>query len=44
MQKQFNKFEGNIEEHALILYNRSKRKNIDLSNGEEKGELEDGGH
>jgi hypothetical protein len=30
-QKQFYKFEGNIEEQALILYNKHKRKEIDLA-------------
>lgn len=37
MQKQFNKFEGNIEEQALILQNRFKRKNVELSQGMENG-------
>lgn len=34
MQKQFNKFEGNVEEQALILYSRNKKKDIELSNGD----------
>ena len=37
MQKQFNKFEGNIEEQAMIMYNKHQKKNIDTCNNGEDG-------